>query len=58
MAEVVVIKFGGGLITNKSQMCTPELDIIDNLVGVVENCLQQGSDALGHQWLHSERVRQ
>ena len=42
MSEVVVIKFGGGLITNKSQMCTPEIDIIDDLVDVVANCLQQG----------------
>ena len=42
MSEVVLIKFGGGLITNKSQMCTPEIDIIDDLVGVVANCLQQG----------------
>ena len=42
MAEVVVIKFGGGLITNKSQMCTPEIDIIDDLVDVVGNCLEQG----------------
>ena len=35
MGDVVVIKFGGGLITNKSQMCTnivAELETIDNLV--------------------------
>ena len=42
MAEVVVIKFGGGLITKKSQMCTPELSVIDDLVDVVDHCLQQG----------------
>ena len=46
MAEVVVIKFGGGLITNKSQMCTPEINIIDDLVGVVANCLQQGLEVI------------
>ena len=42
MGDVVVIKFGGGLITNKSQMCTPELEIIDNLVGVVKQCIDSG----------------
>ena len=42
MGDVVVIKFGGGLITNKSQMCTPELEIIDNLVGVVKQCIEDG----------------
>tara|TARA_B100000683_G_scaffold43955_1_gene39702 strand:- start:14605 stop:15462 length:858 start_codon:yes stop_codon:yes gene_type:complete len=42
MAEVVVIKFGGGLITNKSKMCTPDLGIIDQLVGVVVKCLDSG----------------
>ena len=42
MGDVVVIKFGGGLITKKSQMCTPELEIIDNLVGVVKQCIDSG----------------
>ena len=42
MGDVVVIKFGGGLITNKSQMCTPELETIDNLVGVVKQCIDTG----------------
>lgn len=42
MGDVVVIKFGGGLITNKSQMCTPELEIIDNLVSVVKQCIDIG----------------
>ena len=42
MGDVVVIKFGGGLITKKSQMCTPELEIIDNLVGVVKQCIDNG----------------
>ena len=42
MGDVVVVKFGGGLITNKSQMCTPELETIDNLVGVVKQCIDTG----------------
>ena len=42
MGDVVVIKFGGGLITDKSQMCTPELTIIDDLVGVVRQCVDIG----------------
>ena len=42
MGDVVVIKFGGGLITKKSQMCTPELEIIDNLVRVVKQCIDIG----------------
>ena len=42
MTEVVVVKFGGGLITNKAKLCTPALSIIDDLVAVVKRCLQSG----------------
>ena len=42
MAEVVVIKFGGGLITNKTKLCTPELAVINDLVDVVVQCLDSG----------------
>ena len=42
MGNVVVIKFGGGLITDKSKMCTPEFVIIDNLVNAVKQCMEFG----------------
>ena len=37
-----MIKFGGGLITEKSQLCTPNLSVIENLVNVVSRCLESG----------------
>ena len=42
MHDCVVIKFGGGLITNKSKLCTPDLLVIDSLVDVVIQCLDSG----------------
>lgn len=42
MAEVVVVKFGGGLITNKSKLCTPMLETIDNLVEVIDRIIKCG----------------
>ena len=42
MTDVVVVKFGGGLITNKAKLCTPDLAIIDQLVAVVKRCLESG----------------
>ena len=56
MDDCVVIKFGGGLITNKSTMCTPNYAVIDSLVDVVANCLEDdlrvivvhGAGSFGH----------
>tara|TARA_B100001564_G_C20526271_1_gene617542 strand:+ start:130 stop:945 length:816 start_codon:yes stop_codon:yes gene_type:complete len=56
MDDCVVIKFGGGLITNKSTMCTPNYAVIDSLVDVVANCLEDdlrvivvhGAGSYGH----------
>ena len=42
MSEVVVIKFGGGLITEKSQHCTANISVIEDLVDVVSRCLESG----------------
>ena len=42
MTDVVVVKFGGGLITNKAKLCTPDLAIIEQLVAVVKRCLESG----------------
>ena len=36
MTDVVIVKFGGGLITNKAKLCTPDLAIIEQLVAVVK----------------------
>jgi isopentenyl phosphate kinase len=56
MDDCIVIKFGGGLITNKSTMCTPNYAVIDSLVDVVANCLEDdfrvivvhGAGSFGH----------
>ena len=42
MGDCVIIKFGGGLITNKAKMCTPDLLIIQSLVDVVADCIATG----------------
>ena len=41
MGGKVVIKFGGGLITDKENMCTPNLDVIDSLVDVLSKVEKQ-----------------
>ena len=56
MDDCIVIKFGGGLITDKSTMCTPNYAVIDSLVDVVANCLDDdlrvivvhGAGSFGH----------
>lgn len=56
MDDCVVIKFGGGLITDKSTMCTPNHEVIDSLVNVVADCLDNnlrvivvhGAGSFGH----------
>ncbi len=42
MGDCIVVKFGGGLITNKSKMCTADVAVIDSLVEVVEHCINSG----------------
>ncbi len=42
--ELVVIKFGGGLITEKSKLCTPNLTNIRNLCDVVKRIQASKSD--------------
>ena len=56
MDDCIVIKFGGGLITDKSTMCTPNYEVIDSLVNVVADCLEHnlrvivvhGAGSFGH----------
>ena len=56
MDDCIVIKFGGGLITDKSTMCTPNYEVIDSLVNVVADCLDHnlrvivvhGAGSFGH----------
>jgi isopentenyl phosphate kinase len=56
MDDCIVIKFGGGLITDKSMMCTPNHAVIDSLVNVVRDCLEDnlrvivvhGAGSFGH----------
>ena len=42
MREFVVIKWGGGLITNKSSLCTPENEVINSLSQVMNECIDSG----------------
>lgn len=42
MRDFVVIKWGGGLITDKSSLCTPENDVIDSLSHVMKQCIDSG----------------
>ena len=53
MGGKVVIKFGGGLITDKENMCTPNLDVIDSLVDILSKIEKQiilvhGAGSFGH----------
>ena len=36
MRERVVIKWGGGLITDKTTLCTPKFEVIADLAAVVK----------------------
>jgi isopentenyl phosphate kinase len=38
----VVVKLGGGLITEKEKLCTPKLAIIDSLCGVIAEIVSEG----------------
>ena len=42
MRDFVVIKWGGGLITDKSSLCTPENDVINSLSNVMKRCINSG----------------
>ena len=46
MRERVVIKWGGGLITNKDRMKSVRHDIIDNLANQLESCVAAGLDVV------------
>ncbi|DAC30377.1 MAG TPA: hypothetical protein HA356_07760 [Candidatus Poseidoniaceae archaeon] len=46
MRERVVIKWGGGLITDKTTICTPQLAIIDQLAMAVKQCVDNGVDVI------------
>jgi len=56
MRERVVIKWGGGLITEKSSLCTPDLKILEQLAQTVSDChkhdleviLVHGAGSFGH----------
>lgn len=53
MGGKVVIKFGGGLITDKENMCTPNLHVIDSLVDILSKVEKQiilvhGAGSFGH----------
>ena len=46
MRERVVIKWGGGLITNKDQMKSVRSEIIDQLADQLESCVSAGVDVV------------
>ncbi len=46
MRERVVIKWGGGLITNKSSLCTPDLGIIEQLAQTISDCQEHEIDVI------------
>ena len=46
MRERVVIKWGGGLITNKNEMKSVRTDIIDQLADQLESCVSAGLDVV------------
>ena len=46
MRERVVVKWGGGLITQKNAMKTVRHDILDDLAEQLETCLLQGVDVV------------
>ncbi len=71
MEGPVIIKFGGGLITEKENLCTPKIDVIRNLAKIVEQLTQlnlrviivHGAGSYGHlkakTWkLHKGRINE
>jgi len=46
MRERVIIKWGGGLITDKSSLCTPDLEILGHLAETVSNCQSHGIEVI------------
>ena len=46
MRDRVVIKWGGGLITDKTTLCTPALDVIEQLAMAVKHCIDSGIDVI------------
>ena len=56
MRERVIIKWGGGLITDKSSLCTPDLEILEHLAQTITTCqsnnvdvvLVHGAGSFGH----------
>lgn len=46
MRERVIIKWGGGLITEKDKMKTVRTDILDDLANQLEACVTQGLDVV------------
>ena len=46
MRERVVIKWGGGLITDKSSLCTPDLEILEQLAQTVSDCMRHNLDVV------------
>ena len=46
MRERVIIKWGGGLITDKSSLCTPDLEILEQLAQTVLECQSHDIDVI------------
>ena len=46
MRERVVIKWGGGLITEKSSLCTPNLEILEQLAQTIVDCQKSGIEVI------------
>ncbi len=46
MRDCVVIKWGGSLITDKKNLCTAKLDVIDSLSSVVKTCIDSEIDVI------------
>lgn len=46
MRERVIIKWGGGLITEKSSLCTPDLQVLNQLAQTVSACLRHDVDVV------------
>ena len=46
MRECVLIKIGGGVITNKAQLCSPNYDQIDLMAKALQQVHQKGIDII------------
>ena len=46
MRERVVLKWGGGLITEKDTMKTVRQDVLDSLAAQLESCIREGIDVV------------